>query len=273
MPWPLLLLPGKLILRQGNDGKGKSRKGALPTCTRRFIDNFTGKQTRMFKQDDPQSITALIGFFEQLDEPWGIKDGESRHVYMNSAALHYTSTPSKFDFAGRKDDEFPVAWSEMAQALQEHDRIAENSQRSATVIETHYWYGEQTLKPFLSSKFPIYDAQRQCLGTVWNAREVILVSPLLLINNKRPSVLHTEQSQTLFTKKELELVFFLQQKFSAKEIAQILQISYRTVENRVFSIYQKAGVHSLSQFIEFCKNAGLDNYIPHNFLHKGVVFC
>lgn len=161
----------------------------------------------------------------------------------------------------------------MALELQQHDRLAEHSQRSATVIETYYWNGEQTLKPFLSNKFPLYDDQHQCLGTLWNAREVIVVSPLVLIQNNKPSVLQTSLSQTLFTKKELELVFFLLQKLTAKEIAQILHISYRTVENRVFTIYQKSGVHSLSQFTEFCKNTRLNNYIPHDFLQKGVVFC
>lgn len=40
---------------------------------------------------------GLIAMMEHLSEPWGIKDRQSRHIYMNKAAYLYTNTPLDFD--------------------------------------------------------------------------------------------------------------------------------------------------------------------------------
>ncbi len=71
--------------------------------------------------DIDASFTSLIAMMEHLSEPWGIKDRESRHIYMNKAALLYTNTPLNFDIVGKTDAEFPADWAECADDLQEHD--------------------------------------------------------------------------------------------------------------------------------------------------------
>lgn len=38
------------------------------------------------------SFSALIAMMEHLTDPWGIKDPESRHLYMNRAAYSYTNS-------------------------------------------------------------------------------------------------------------------------------------------------------------------------------------
>ncbi|WP_210769481.1 hypothetical protein [Candidatus Symbiopectobacterium sp. 'North America'] len=55
-------------------------------------------------------FSKAISLIENLDEPWGIKDAESRHVYLNLAARRYTNTPKNFSVEGRHDIEFPTAW-------------------------------------------------------------------------------------------------------------------------------------------------------------------
>ncbi len=95
-------------------------------------------------------IRNLITMMECLDEPWGIKDLASRHVYMNNAAYRYTNTPNNFDIEGRFDEEFPADWAELSEDFQEHDRRTENSQQRVTVIETHFWNASKTLVPYIS---------------------------------------------------------------------------------------------------------------------------
>ncbi|MDR5617876.1 helix-turn-helix transcriptional regulator [Arsenophonus sp.] len=74
----------------------------------------------------------------------------------------------------------------------------------------------------------------------------------------------------MFTKRELEVIFWAQQRFTAKEIAKRLDISHQTVEGHLKLIYKKADVHSIFQLIEYCKHTGLDSYIPVDFIRKGV---
>lgn len=74
----------------------------------------------------------------------------------------------------------------------------------------------------------------------------------------------------LFSKRELEVIFWVQQRLTSKEIAIRLDISRQTVEGHLKSIYRKADIHSIFQLIEYCKHTGLDSYIPADFIRKGV---
>ncbi|MDN0117963.1 LuxR C-terminal-related transcriptional regulator [Yersinia frederiksenii] len=215
---------------------------------------------------------GLIAMMEHLSEPWGIKDLNSRHIYMNKAAYLYTNTPLSFEIEGKMDDEFPAYWAEFSPEFIEHDKRTEESQDRVTVIETHYWYGKDTLTPYISEKLPIYNDRKEVIGVMWSAKPLNTLSPLKYINQQKPSVLTTEINSSTFTRAELDVIFLMLQRFSVKEIAKIYNISTKTIENRIYTIYQKSDVHSLQQFEEFCKFAHLDNYIPDRLVAKGIQF-
>ncbi|MEN5017938.1 LuxR C-terminal-related transcriptional regulator [Erwinia sp. Eh17-17] len=217
-------------------------------------------------------FSALIAMMEHLSEPWGIKDPESRHLYMNKAAYLYTNTPAKFNIEGQLDSDFPASWAECEEALIEHDRRTLASNGRVAVIETHYWFGQKTLTPYISEKIPLHDAKGDFIGIAWNAKLLDTMSPLKYITQQKPGVLTTEVSNDLFTRSELDTLFLMLQRLSTKEIARIYNLSHRTVENRIYNIYQKAGVHTHSQFEEYCRHAGLDNFIPDRLIEKGIQF-
>lgn len=217
-------------------------------------------------------FNSFIATMEHLNEPWGIKDLDSRHIYMNKAAFLYTNTPPSFAVEGAFDHEFPASWAECAEDLQEHDRRTEESQERVAVIETHYWYGRETLSPFISEKLPVFDERGNCIGTVWSAKPLDTLTPLKFINQKKPGVLTTVTDNKSFTKSELDIIFLMLQRYTAKEIANIYNASVKTIENRVYTIYQKADVHSLKQFEEYCIAHNLENYIPVRLIKKGIHF-
>ena len=110
---------------------------------------------------------GLISMMEHLSEPWGIKDRQSRHIYMNKAAYLYTNTPLDFDIEGKLDNEFPAHWAEFSPEFIEHDKRTEESQDRVTVIETHYWYGKDFLMPFISEKLPIYNDKKELIEMIY----------------------------------------------------------------------------------------------------------
>ncbi|HGJ5865864.1 helix-turn-helix transcriptional regulator [Arsenophonus nasoniae] len=217
-------------------------------------------------------IAHAIMMIEHLNEPWGIKDKNSHHVYMNKAALKFTNTPQHFAFEGKKDSEFPTQWSELADDFVQHDNLTANTNRSVRVIETHYWNGNKCLTPYISEKIPLLNSQRESLGILWNAKELIYINPLININKRNPTVVTTEIKNTQFNKKELNVIFLVLQNLSYKEIANILNIAPRTVESRLKIIFKKTEVHSLYQLKGYCSHIGLDNYVPDSFLCKGLHF-
>lgn len=129
---------------------------------------------------------GLIAMMEHLSEPWGIKDRQSRHIYMNKAAYLYTNTPLDFDIEGKLDNEFPAHWAEFSPEFIEHDKRTEESQDRVTVIETHYWYGKDFLMPFISEKLPIYNDKKELIGVMWNAKPLNSLSPFKYINQQKP---------------------------------------------------------------------------------------
>ncbi|TCW00173.1 helix-turn-helix transcriptional regulator [Biostraticola tofi] len=217
-------------------------------------------------------VSTMISIIENLNEPWGIKDAASRHVYMNNAARLYTSTPQNFAIEGKSDRDFPAAWSELAAGFIEHDKLAEQADKSVSVIETDFWYGKNELQPYLSEKIPLKTFTGDCMGTLWNAREIRLLSPMVCIGRKKSSILHTRTDLKIFTKCELDVIFLMLKRLSSKEISKLLEKSVNTITNRISIIYQKADVHSIIQLEEYCKTNNLDNYIPPSLLNKGISF-
>lgn len=217
-------------------------------------------------------IAAFATTMDLLPTPWGFKDAASHHLYMNEAAKVYTATPKNYLLEGKKDSEFPTRWSECADQFCEHDQQVSAIRSSVAVIETHYWYGNNYLSPFISEKYPVFDNQKQLLGCIWNARPVDNLTAMRFIDRKKASVLTTSLEHPLFTPAELDVIFLLLRRFNAKEIARLYNLSVKTISNRITSLYQKAGVHSLQQFENYCRAESLENYLPERFLSPGIIF-
>ena len=217
-------------------------------------------------------FSIMISTIENLSEPWGIKDTNSRHIYMNRAARSYTCTPLKYDLEGKYDHEFPATWAEQADGFTEHDRRAEVSSEAISVIETDHWYGSAEIEPYLSEKIPLRNACGICIGTLWNARRIKVMSPLVCIGEQEPSVVQTSVDQSVFTKSEMDIVYLLLKRLSRKEIANILNLSTKTVANKIQNMYGKSGAHSLIQFEDYCRSMELQNYLPSYLINKSIRF-
>lgn len=109
----------------------------------------------------------------------------------------------------------------------------------------------------------------------WNfmeCKKILNINPLIYHEKKAINILKTYQESCFFSKRELEIIFLLQQRLGSKEIAKYLNLSPITVNHKLQVIYQKTGVNSARQLIEYCKAYSLDNFIPERFLTPGVLF-
>lgn len=105
-------------------------------------------------------ISAFATTMDLLPTPWGFKNDASQHLYMNEAARAYTATPKNYLLEGKKDNEFPTRWSDCADEFCQHDLQVKENHSSVAVIETHYWYGNNYLSPFISEKYPVFDNKK-----------------------------------------------------------------------------------------------------------------
>ncbi|WP_334472469.1 helix-turn-helix transcriptional regulator [Arsenophonus sp. PmNCSU2021_1] len=119
---------------------------------------------------------------------------------------------------------------------------------------------------------PLFCSENGYLGTFFHAHEFLFLSPLEYVDGMQPYAVTTEKPNKLFTAKEWEVLFFMMQRLSLKEIARRLNIGTRTTDNHLNIIYEKAGVHSDCQLRALGKAKGFERYIPAEFINKGRGF-
>ncbi len=219
------------------------------------------------------NLGGIITVLDNLREPWGIKDLDSKHIYMNSAAYAYTNTPKNFNVEGRLDAEFPVGWADFADDMVEHDRRTEQADgERVIVIETYNWFDSRELVPYQCEKIPLFSEEKEMIGTLWTSHPIRTLSPVYLSAKQRTPVEWTTSYEGPFSATEMETLFLLLCQFTKEEIAARQNLSKRTIDNRIQRMYQKVGVHNLRQFEEYCYQNNLHGYIPPNLLVKGTLF-
>ncbi|MEA9444466.1 helix-turn-helix transcriptional regulator [Candidatus Fukatsuia symbiotica] len=154
--------------------------------------------------------------------------------------------------------------------FQEHDRNVIERQENLASLDIYPYGSEEIIQPYICEKFPLRSEDREKIGIIFQIKKPLFLTPLICCSKKQsPKSLVSYPPDDSFTNRELEVIFFSIQRKSSKEIGKILSLSYRTIENMLRVIYQKAGVHFLGQFIEFCEATGFNRYIPPRLLCSG----
>ncbi|QUG77375.1 PAS domain-containing protein [Erwinia sp. E602] len=213
-------------------------------------------------------ISTLIPFWEESEEPWGARDDASIFMFANRRFCELLNLPRDFSVEGRTDEELPASVSEFQKEFRIHDRACMTRRDRATSFEVHPYEKEQNMQPWFFDKFPIVGRDRQVLGTIFHGRPVGALMLNRLNRLTVPTSLVFTPPTELFTPREWEIIFYLIQQFTTREICARLQLKRHTVCNYVQNIFSKAGVSSRSQLIEYCYAHNIANYIPESFFER-----
>lgn len=201
----------------------------------------------------------------QSDIPFFIRDIESRFMYANKSCLYLLNITSNINVEGKLDEDLPVDWAEFSNDFKKQDRLTEYNGKSTSIITTQRYNFKADLQSYFSPKTPLY-SKGECIGTVGFANKLKFISIPDFIDGKNPFVLSSSSPNKIFTDRELDIIFFSMQRLTAKEISRKLDVSHRTIENKLQTIYNKIGINSVGQLIEYCKVNGFDNFIPSKYL-------
>lgn len=213
-------------------------------------------------------IQPLIQFWENSEDPWMVKDTTSQYVYANPRYLELISLPDKYQIEGRYDDELPMPQYEFAPVFRSQDRMVEKKKDKVSAVRIYQFNRHSWFQPWFFDKFPLTDRQGNCLGTFAHCRPVesIIVNRMKQI--KIRSSLSFNRPSEIFTEREWELIFYVIQAFSSKDIGNMLEISAGTVDNALNKIYLKSGVSSRRALIDYCTENNFENYVPKSFYCK-----
>ncbi|WGO82521.1 PAS and helix-turn-helix domain-containing protein [Arsenophonus apicola] len=214
----------------------------------------------------------ILSFMEKSLGNWCVKDINSDYIFMNKKGIDYYGF-NKIDFEGKSDKEIPIErcqdlWPEFIA----HDRKVIEKNKKIAAIEIHKYNSSSSANIIANycEKTPLYDDNNKIIGVVCYGIELDNAALLHYMNRLSIQKIEFDAQNDIFSKRELEVIFWAQQRLTAKEIAKRLGISPQTVEGHLKLIYKKADVHSIFQLIEYCKHVGLDRYIPMDFIRKGV---
>ncbi|MEN3262400.1 LuxR C-terminal-related transcriptional regulator [Sodalis endosymbiont of Spalangia cameroni] len=219
------------------------------------------------------SSNSLISFIKNSSDHWLIKDNDARYVFVNDSASSFFKFPKKFDVEGKSAKEIPTdicqeLWPELTKS---DKKVVEKNKKIISIAIHHYGKGNTSeLVPHYMEREPLYDDNNSLIGIVSYGRRLDIPELLCYMSRLGRKTIQTDAPDNLFTKRELEVIFWALQRLGVKEIAKRLNIACKTAEVHLMNIYHKADVHSKYQLIEYCKQTGLDQYIPLDFIRKGV---
>jgi len=215
-----------------------------------------------------KSFDAFVSYMESSNDFWIIKDHDSRFVYANEIMIYYSGLPKGFNIEGRLDSECPAPWSEFEDIIQANDKNVMESQKTIPVLNTFTYGGrEKIVQPFMLEVTPLIK-EGKSIGIVGRGKKLDIYSMYHFVeNNIHPSSLTFGNPTDQFTDREFDIVFFAMQSLGEKEISKKLNLSHRTVENRLQEIYHKLKINSLGQLKEYCIKQGYDKYAPTRFIN------
>lgn len=198
--------------------------------------------------------SPITQFCQSLTIPCGFTDAQSQD-YTNAAMT---------DILG-----MTVESSQVLDVFHAHEEVVRNKRLPLSLLSTLPGGCKEPTQPWRFDFFPRFDEKDVYEGAFFYAQPFLFLSLLEYIEGESPYTINLIQSDNRFSQRERQIVFFTLQRLSSKEVGRKLNLSHRTIENNLQSIYQKSGVHNCRQFRSYCRTNGINQYLPSEFLPSG----
>lgn len=206
----------------------------------------------------------LISILDQVPEPWGIKNLESRFVYANPALIRLNNLKSSSDMVGKIDHEVESRLAELgAESFEEQDSQVFKTQQDLLTLEL---YPEAVGYPYVVRKYPYFNEKQECVGVVGYVKNLEVCSLDNYVKGSMPGSLLLRKPDDFFTERECEIIFFRLLGYKCKTIGEKLNLSRRTIENYMQQLYDKAGVNHFDDFQCFCEKRNYHRYLPQKLM-------
>lgn len=204
----------------------------------------------------------------------GWKHVDRSYQGANKALLAFKGLNCLNDITGKTDEDISPASTDDNRVFLEQDLRVLKGEKICTVHRN-----SQTDEIFLLDKSPIISEQNTVIGLIyycrpWCKADVFhLLSQLdhkLNLQNEDYTVRHHQNTFKL-TKRECECVFLLIRGKTAKEIADLLSLSKRTIESYIENIKNKMHCQSKAELLVKAVANGYHKQIPSRLSHLAVI--
>ena len=226
-----------------------------------------------------QLMKQIPGFF-------GILSLNSQFRYFNETGLRWTGYRSVDQIIDKTYADVPCKVSEDHQFHLDQDKKVLTDGHIKFL--GYYHYADDQWRIILGEKYLLRDEAETPIGIVTHFNDCthnylldigrFLIRTTQPFTKKEPKkqfcyLIEECNSQSQFTDKELECLFFLLRGKSSKETGDLLNLSPRTIEKRIDELKVKMGCHYKDELIEKCIALGYLNTLPQTLFQKGFEFA
>lgn len=213
----------------------------------------------------------------------GIKDSESVYVAANSQLAQITGFNEPKDLIGLTDIDLKCPAADLHEIFVQQDKETLQGHKQENIDIS--FYANDKLTIFLSMKNKILDKQARefvfftmtklpilAINHIFNLPQYLRTNDLSGISASYATnfntVLEKHKSRHKLTPKQGECLFYLLRGRSNKEIAYMMGISIRTVEEHINAIKMSFGCFSKNQIHEKAQSLGLNQVLPLSIIEK-----
>ena len=220
--------------------------------------------------------TTYFNILDQLPGFIGWKDLSFRHAGCNRNLANILKLKDVNAIIGLSDEHFNPHDEKLIKFHRQNDELAISGETiKALHLSTRPYDGSY----FYFVKKPIVNQENKITGLIYHCQEFEKSGFLAKLNRidkqKAPSEMlrnhyytHAYPNPYKLSTRELESLFLLLRGKSAKQIAEVLQLSKRTIESYVEQIKNKFGCSTKADLFYLAITAGYMNIIPPRFLDK-----
>lgn len=202
-----------------------------------------------------------------------VKNTFSQYTAISKTAANLCGWKNVDQGIGKTDYQVPAKVSEIADQFIKLDKEVIKNKKKIVSLDIGYYADGWNI--FLDEKTPMMNGEEvigvYCNGI--NITELSIFRPYLALHEidikrfgnivkQKSYVFGFPNNRVSLTKKEEVCLFFLIRGKTAKEIAKIRGISYRTIEDQIKSIKEKMNCSSRSELIDKAINNGYACYFP-----------
>ena len=234
--------------------------------------------TKTFTIDNATINIGYVDLLEHLPGAVGIKNKDSRYVAINETAARLVGYKKQSDILGLTDGELDCPVAALHESFRIQDQAVINGADQVNLDIAKYADGDIHL--FLSTKKKFLDNEQQAFVLFTMTELPILAISRIFteLNNKSAdtsqliasyAIKDLEAEETVgysLTARQSECLFYLLRGKTMKEIAFLLKLSQRTVEEHINNLKKIFNCYSKSQLIEAAYQSGFSTIIPNSLL-------
>lgn len=249
-------------------------------------DNKTSVTDTETNEEDEKELVkyaeTLAPFVDGVPGYFNILTKDSKHVLVNQPSLQLTGFKSIETLFGNSYQDMHCKASECHDLFSDADKQVVETESSIKILSYSCFAGDNWTT-IIGQKSPLRNKNKKLIGVQHFLLDVsdlqlIDLSRFLLQRDRKyqPKALRNQFNYVLgdnlkiqdLSTRQSECLFLLLRGRSAKAIANMLNISQRTVESHIEEVKIKFKCHNKQQLIEKSINEGYLNFIPESLIEK-----